>query len=141
MAYFTIRLPENALKIIGIECSVRLTGNIPVSFPPAPVAMIDSFGVVPTPAIGRLRLTHPGCSGIFYAATLKAHDAMIAYGDFTASDAFQPQSWTHGSRRLEDSISIPKQAKIISAIYQNINDAQHDLLVHVWYSTKEGGTQ
>lgn len=141
MSYFSIRVPENAQKIIGIECGVRLLGNIPISLPPPPVTLFDSFGVKPNAATGHLRLHHPGCNGIFYAVTVATPDVMMGQADFTSTGVFPPQVWTHGFKKLEDVISIPKLAKIISAIYQNTSLTEHDLLVHVWYSIREGGQQ
>ncbi|HYG53126.1 MAG TPA: hypothetical protein VD905_19640 [Flavobacteriales bacterium] len=138
MVYFSIRLPDNATQMIGVEYGVRFLGD--VSLPESADSHVSSFAIALPVTVGNLRLEHPGCSGLFYSTSVKAPDTLIGFGDFSIAALFKPQVFTHAKKNLEDPVLVPKQARLITGIYQNIARTRHELLVHLWYAIGKGGT-
>lgn len=135
MGYLMIRLPANATHIVGVETGVRVVTPVPGL--PMPEDFISTFAVKPMRAFGTLRLQQPGCTGLFYATHVCPYDGTRPLADFSVTPDFAAEDITRSAARQVDEIFVPRQAKVLNGIYQNLSTRSYDLMVHVWYIIPE----
>lgn len=155
---FQIKLPMDAVKIIGIESTVK--GIEAFGAPPARGAAPPMGGMMPeggapfgaaaaapagglffrqTPIAGELRLQAHGPSNLFYATDVKLSDANVGYGDFSQTRFWRPQQFTHESRFLEDYVLVDDKSYVLSGTYRDKfgeergHDFNYRVNVYVWY--------
>ncbi|MBA2611314.1 MAG: hypothetical protein H0U95_05030 [Bacteroidetes bacterium] len=162
--YFQIKLPKTAKSIIGIELGGKFLKDSKVRGTVTPVALAEpavpikdvvkeqgnpsaviTGEVKATPfkrntLVGDLKLQSCEEANIFYAGELRL-DNSIGYGDFSKTNTWQPQTFTHQSLSLEDEVNVDADSTIILGMYkdniglENQLDMNYQVNVYVWYAS------
>lgn len=135
--YFQMTLPEDALAIIGIECSVRLKENFNLAHP----ASNGAFEFARNQKVGELKLQSCNDSNIFYSTDVNLDTNGFAMADFNAD--FAPNCYTHQSKKTEDVINVPVNAAVIYGLFKDhlIADVaepwEYTIKLYVWYDISD----
>ncbi len=148
--YFQIALPSDTKNIIGIEASALRKASGATSSDlffyfgfggaPAivPVAEIDTpFKIRVAETIGRLTLSTPDATGIFYQDDIRQKDISSKYADFTQYIAVFDQ-WSHNSKRHEESILVTNCSGLIEGHFKDTWGAlfnyhvTYQLNIYIW---------
>lgn len=138
---FQLRLPRQAAKVIAIECGVRMISALPPHVQPA--SFTESLQFIPSRVIGEFRLQHVGKAGLFFSTQVMEQDAHLAFGDFSMTGGFKPQSWTHHGKREPINVQVEREATILLGMYKDVvgeqvdQHLQYQVLIHLWFETKE----
>lgn len=92
--------------------------------------------------VGELRMQSCGKSNLFYSTDVTFIDRSIGLGDFSQSNFWINQIWTHGHKREEDVVSVDECCPILLGTYRDklgeaLNiDTPYKINVYLWYSTE-----
>lgn len=154
--HFDVKIPHDALRIIGIELScaypdppVNQQGMLRVmriamqaKAAAKAIAVHRSADIplafTPSPYLGDLRLQSCESTNVFYSGDVVLADMNLAFGDYTIIPGFAATEAIKGQKRQELSVNTTGKTAIVKGIYR---DRQAALAGVILPNTNPGNNQ
>ncbi len=145
---FQIGLPENTVKIIGVETGLKIK-SVAASSSGVIVEVADrtrrlftppdtdpAFEITKSSIAGTLALQSLNIENVFYRNDVYDFDKNIAYADFSFSGNIK--HWTHCRRREELTVNVDGKTPVVEGYYKdlwgrpNILAVKYSVYVCLW---------
>lgn len=138
---FQFRLPENTIRVLGIETSLRMGSFLPPPIEQLPV--IPEQGLLlpfnSEQLIAEMTLMANGCAGMFYRTEIRQVNNMIM-GDFTTRPQMIPKAYTHQGLMPEDAVFAPGKSTVINGVIRDrveLERVRYLVSVFLWIQTSD----
>jgi hypothetical protein len=163
--FFQVKIPFDAIAIIGIETAMRLKrfssfpaptivvrmhnpyGNIVGESNPGG-AFIDGFiggdvGTGRNSLAGELRLQSSDDSNVFYATDVSDQTSKENLDKVQSVNFIFENVWTHGYKRELEEVQVDGNTTVLAGLYKDKlgemlkQDVSYDVFLYVWYKFKK----
>ncbi len=146
---FQVKIPMNAIALIGIETGVRMKGKAgggvivppapakPAETPPLPAESKDAKGQLSV--VGELKLQSPGKPNLFYGTLIRDPFAGEDFSNPLFTIGFRERDWTHGSKKEMEKILVDANSTVISGFYRDFlgeslkQDTVYEVILALWF--------
>jgi hypothetical protein len=131
--YFQVSLPDDATKIVGVECAVNLKENFNLVHPQS----TGQFEFARNQKVGVLKLQSCDKSNIFFSTNVNLDTNGYEMNDFT--EGFEPNCYTHQAKMHEVAINVPIKAPVVYGVFKDNLIAEtnepweYTLKLFIWY--------
>ncbi|MBI2968902.1 MAG: hypothetical protein HYY40_13965 [Bacteroidetes bacterium] len=148
---FQVKIPMNAIALIGIETGVRMKRKASggVILPPVPAIPKGAEIISPAPGpieskeqqsvIGELKLQSPGKPNLFYGTLVRDPFAGEDFSNPLFTTGFRERDWTHGNKKEMEKINVDAHSTVISGFYKDFlgeslkQDTSYEIILALWF--------
>lgn len=152
--FFQMKLPSDTIHLVGIEAGVRITKLS--SRAGQPVKTVNEvfrkqtmtgtiMPFVRNTSLGEFKLQSCEQANIFYVGQIRMEEN-LGFADFSKTEAWNPQTFSHGSKTEEDRVIVDGESTILQGMYKdtfgemNKTDVEYIVSIYGWVKIRQTQT-